>query len=86
MAVEIITKDDLNQFKKELIQELLAELKPTIPANQDRFLKSGEVRKLLQISAGTLQNLRNNGTLPFKKLSGTIYYQYSDVIKILDTK
>jgi hypothetical protein len=39
--------------------------------------------KLLNCSPGTLQNLRINGTLPFTKMGGTIYYLYSDVVKVL---
>ena len=47
------------------------------------WLKSIEVKDMLGISDGTLQNLRINGTLPHTKVGGTIYYEYVDVIGLL---
>ena len=49
-----------------------------------KWLKSNEVRKLLNISPGTLQNLRINGTLSYTKIGGIIYYAYSDLMKVLE--
>uniref|UniRef100_UPI00404892CE helix-turn-helix domain-containing protein n=1 Tax=Roseivirga sp. TaxID=1964215 RepID=UPI00404892CE len=48
-------------------------------------MKSYEVRKLLDISPGTLQNLRVNGTLPFTKIGGVIYYDYTDIQSMLQS-
>jgi len=47
-------------------------------------LKSYEVRKLLGISPGTLQNLRLNETLPYTKIGGLMYYRYEDIRKLMD--
>lgn len=33
---------------------------------------------------GTLQNLRINGTLTFTKIGGIMYYNYSDIEKVLN--
>jgi len=46
-------------------------------------LRSPEVREMLDISPGTLQNLRINGTLPYTKIGGVIYYAYEDIVKVL---
>lgn len=84
MATTIITPEDLENFKVELleeIQKLLAQ-RHTVPVR--RWLKSHEVRRLLTISPGTLQNLRVNGTLPFTKIGGVIYYDYEDIQKMLE--
>ena len=51
---------------------------------QKKWLKSPEVRELLGISPGTLQNLRMNGTLPFTKVGGVVYYQSDDILKMLE--
>lgn len=83
MATEILTKDDLNSFKIELFKELSTLLKRK-PDNQKEWLRSADVRKMLSISNGTLQTLRINGTLPFTKIGGTIFYAYDDVIKVLN--
>jgi predicted site-specific integrase-resolvase len=48
-----------------------------------KWLKSYEVRELLNISPGTLQNLRINGTLPYTKIGGVMFYDYEDIKKIL---
>lgn len=82
MNFEILTREDLNTLKEELIQEIRQMINPG--ADQKEWLKSTDVMKLLNCSPGTLQNLRINGTLPFSKIGGTIYYAYSDVLKVLN--
>jgi hypothetical protein len=84
MAANIITVEDLQNFKRELIEEirkLLSERSTTLHAR--KWLKSHEVRRLLTISPGTLQHLRVNGTLPFTKIGGVIYYDHDDIQKML---
>ena len=84
MAATIITPEDLQNFKQELlteIQKLLAQ-RQTTPAR--KWLKSNEVRRLLLLSPGTLQNLRVNGTLPFTKIGGVIFYDYDDIQKMIE--
>lgn len=84
MQVEIITKEDLKQFKAELLQELKAALGGDEKTTAREWLKSSEVRKLLNISPGTLQNLRVNGTLHYTKIGGIMYYRQSDITKLLE--
>ncbi|WP_409456454.1 helix-turn-helix domain-containing protein [Sphingobacterium sp.] len=38
-------------------------------------IKSKDVRRLLNISAGTLQTMRNNDEIPFTRVVGVIYYE-----------
>lgn len=85
MAVEIITKEDLMRFKRDLLQELKEIFKENM-AEQPQWIKSPQVRKLLDISPGTLQNLRVNGTLPFTKIGGVIYYSMTDIDKVLQSR
>ncbi len=84
MAVEIITKEDLKAFRMELLHDLKQELSPHIPSKPKQWLKSSEVRRLLKISPGTLQNLRINETLRYTKIGGIIYYSYDDIEAILE--
>ncbi|MBD0284318.1 MAG: helix-turn-helix domain-containing protein [Flavisolibacter sp.] len=79
----LVTVADLEQFRNELLKEIRYLLcqKQTAPGKQ--WLKSGEVRKLLQISPGTLQHLRDTGQIPFTKLGGIIYYEYEAIKDIL---
>ncbi|WP_269225066.1 helix-turn-helix domain-containing protein [Flavobacterium eburneipallidum] len=83
MAIEVITREDLNEFRTLLLSDL-SEILNSKPQQQKQWLKSTEVRKLLNISSGTLQNLRINGTLTYTKIGGIIYYAYSDLMKVLE--
>lgn len=85
MAVNILTKEDLLEFKDELIEEIkeLLHIKTT---EQKLWLRSSEVKALLKISSGTLQNLRINKSLTFSKIGGTFYYDYKDIEKLLQSK
>ncbi|MFN3753702.1 helix-turn-helix domain-containing protein [Flavobacterium sp.] len=82
MAIEIITKEDLNEFRILLLAEL-KELLKTNPQQTKQWLKSKEVRKLLNISPGTLQTLRINKTLSYTKIGGILYYDNTDINKLL---
>ena len=86
MNVDLITRDDLEKFKTELLEEIRRyQQYPKKPGQETRvWLKSYEVRKLLNLSAGTLQNLRINGTLPYTKIGGLMYYRYEDIRKLME--
>ena len=80
--MEILTKEDLQQFKLELFSELRNAISIQQPLTK-KWLKSAEVRNLLDCSAGTLQNLRINGTLSPTKIGGTWYYDAEQVQNLL---
>ena len=82
MSVEIITKQDLEVFKQELISAL-QDLLQVHPTEQKKWLKTNEVRKILKLSPGTLQNLRINGTLPYTKIGGVYFYPHDEIMKLL---
>ena len=44
-----------------------------------------KLEKMLNISPGTLQNLRVNGTITYTKIGGILYYSSSDLEKLLET-
>ena len=68
MDPKIITAADLQQFKLELLREI-KKLLANAPAPLPRpWLKSHEVQRMLKISAGTLQHLRDSGALKFSKV------------------
>ena len=82
-TIEMITREDLTVFKNEL----LAEMKKIMALGQGQskqWLKSNEVRKMLAISPGTLQNLRINGTLRYTKIGGMMYYKLENIQKLLE--
>jgi hypothetical protein len=85
MAVELITKEDLNNFKSEVINEIKQILKGKGNQNQKEWLKSYEVKKMLGISSGKLQNMRINGTIEFTQIGGLMFYKYDDIVKLMET-
>ena len=84
MAAKIITPEDLNEFKVDLLNNIKLLITNQSEQQPKKWLKSPEVRKLLGISTGTLQNLRINGTLPYTKVGGVIYYDYVEIMKVLE--
>lgn len=84
MAATIITVEDLRDFKIDLLEEIKKIFQSQTTTQTKKWLKSTEVRKLLNISPGTLQNLRINGTLSYTKIGGTIYYAIQDIDKVLE--
>ncbi|WP_183884718.1 helix-turn-helix domain-containing protein [Pedobacter cryoconitis] len=84
MKMDIITMEDLRQFKTELLQEMKGIIGQGTESQQNgEWLRSAQVRKMLNISPGTLQNLRINGALPYRKIGGTMYYNKLQIEKIL---
>ncbi|WP_462267761.1 helix-turn-helix domain-containing protein [Mucilaginibacter sp.] len=82
MNVELVTREDLRR-----LEDLLNEIKQIVQPGQSqpkKWLKSSEVRKMLNISPGTLQNLRINGTLRFTKMGSIMYYKLEDINKVLE--
>jgi len=85
MAAEIITKEDLQEFKRELIDEIkLLIVGLNHPKEKLEWLRSGQARKLLQVSPGTLQNLRIQGKLRFTKVGHLIYYSRLDIELLME--
>lgn len=82
MELQIITPEDLTAFRKVLLNDL-KELLAKQGQPEKKWLKSKEVRKLLNISPGTLQNLRINGTLGYTKVGSILYYDNNDIEKLL---
>lgn len=77
---EIATKADIEEVLNA-IQKLQATLSPA--QVEQKFLRSADVRRLLNISDGTLQRLRISGTLNAKKLNGTWFYKFADIEKLM---
>jgi hypothetical protein len=83
MPASIVTTEDLMDFKVELLEEIQKLLEKESRHVSTKWLKSTEVREMLKISAGTLNNFRVNGTLPFSKIGGIIYYDSAAIHKVL---
>jgi DNA-directed RNA polymerase subunit F len=85
---EVVTKEDLRQFGilmmnnfREAIQDIKLINKE---GTQLEWLKSKVVRKILDMSPGSLQNLRITGKIRYKKVLGSYYYNKSDIEKLFN--
>ena len=86
MSAEIITKEDLQQFRIQLLEELknwVASLKQSQPEHLEG-LKTKHVRQILNCSTGKLHLLRSAGKLRVKKVGGTVYYRREDIKKLVE--
>jgi hypothetical protein len=86
MPMTIITKEDLEEFRLQLLNDIQQILKPAEAKIVKPWLKNAEVMKLLDISANTLQRLRVSGKLLSNKVGGTHYYRYEDIERLLNNK
>ena len=82
-AHQLITSEDFIAFKQELLTEFEKLFKSYSTATQKRWLKAHQVRRLLNISIGTLQTLKSNGILPYTKIGGVHFFDYEDIQRIL---
>ncbi|MFH6960661.1 DNA-binding protein [Flavobacterium aquidurense] len=82
---EILTKEDLRQFGLLLLDSMrtiIQENNEKNQSSQSEWIKSKAVRKLLDISAGSVQNLRMTQKVRFKKVLGSYYYNKEDLLKL----
>ena len=85
---ELLTKEDLRQFGLLLLDNIKVLVNestiPKLEVINPEWIKSKAVRKLLDISAGSVQNLRVGGKVRFKKVLGSYYYNKQDLQKLFD--
>jgi hypothetical protein len=85
MTYEIITQEDLQKFRLQLLDDMTRIMSGAVqPQSNKEWLRSSEVRKMLGISHGTLQNLRIKNILPYRRIGGLMYYKYQDILKLLE--
>jgi hypothetical protein len=82
MAAEIITKEDLVEFESRLLETIKKMMGHTTDQSR-KWLRSSQVRKMLNISPNTLTNLRVNGIIKFTRVGGIMYYNNDDIEKML---
>lgn len=79
----LLETDQLEQLAegiKEVKSLLLKERNH--PSHLD-LLRTSEVKKILKLKDSSLATLRQNGTLPFSKVGGTIYYLKEDILELI---
>ena len=67
---------------EKLFDNVTSNYRPLL--NGERYLSDVEVSHRLKVSRRTLQDYRDNGTLPYFKLGGKVLYRESDLEKLLE--
>ena len=84
MPANIITTDDLREFKTELIEQLKELIRSNQePARKKRFLKTSELQEALGLSPSTIHQLRIMRILPYTKINGVIFYDWEDIVVMM---
>jgi hypothetical protein len=82
--MEIVTKEMFEDFKNELNGQLI-EIKKSIENNQSKkIMKNKELQEYLGVSYSTLEKMRVNNIIPYKKIMGNYFYSIDNINKILD--
>jgi hypothetical protein len=85
MGVEIVTKEDLQSFRLQLIEDIRQIIEASKPKDAKEWLKNSDVKKLLNVSSNTIQRLRISGKLKSSKLGGVHYYRLEDIYALLES-
>lgn len=84
--MEILSKQDLEIFRIKIISDIERLLETTNNHTTEEFdwLRNKAVRKMMDISPATLQNLRITRKIHHKKVLGSYYYNKTDLQKLFE--
>jgi len=85
--MEQITRDHLRQLRLEIVSDIqkILNMKGTDRQEFDiDWLRSKAIRRIMNISPATLQNLRITGKIRFRKVMGSYYYSRTDLLKLFE--
>jgi hypothetical protein len=81
MEIDFITRQDLNNMRKLIVDDLKKVLKVE-DKPQERWIKSKAAREMLQCSPGTLNKLKQK--LKHAKINGTLYWDNNSIFEMLE--
>lgn len=81
---QLVTLADLEKFKEQMISEMRRMLGGGGTQHSKQWLKSREVRRLLDVSPGKLHAMRASRQLSFMRIGGVIYYDRADIDKMFE--
>jgi hypothetical protein len=87
MAMEIITREDLEAFRIRLLNDLKVIILSQSEKGREPICESyrtKDVRKILGCSVNKLVSLRIARKIRWKKIGGTLYYNKDDVRRLIE--
>ena len=80
-----MTKEDINLFKQEMLDAFRTiveqELKPRV---YRKWIKTYQLKEMLDLSDTTLQTMRNSGVIPYTLLGGLAFYDYEEILQLME--
>lgn len=74
------------EFIQKLADAVSRQIEQKLPKRKE-WLRTKDVCEMLNVSEGTLQQMRINGDIPFTKVStNTLFYPYEGLVKALESK
>ena len=84
MNAVILTQDQFDNLVKR-IDEIYSTLSKTQGNQEDTFLDNQQFLQLMNVSKRTAQSWRDEGIISFSQVGSKVYYQMSDVQKLLES-
>lgn len=87
MRVEIVTKEDLQVLRMQLLSDIMAIIvaySKRGPGAAGEAYKTKDVRKILGCSIKKLASLRAAQKVRWEKIGGAVYYNREDVRRLVD--
>jgi hypothetical protein len=87
MSMEIVTKDDLELFRKQLLRDIRELLRTDLSSGKSeeaKGYKTKDLRRILGCSVNKLVSVRITRKIRWKKVGGTVYYNREDVRRLVE--
>lgn len=82
--MEILTKNEFNDFAVEMKSEL-DEIKKLISSQKSKkILKNKELKEYIGCSYSTIEKMRQQNIIPYKRVMGNYYYSIDEINKIFN--
>jgi len=81
--VQIVTMEEFQDFSQKVFEKLELIQNQQQGQGDGRWLKSNDVKRMLNISHGKLQQMRDRREINFTKVGGVIFYDREDINRIL---
>jgi hypothetical protein len=78
-------RDQLSQFKSELLQDLEDRLAQHPSLDPDQFIDNAQFMQLLRIAPRTAQKIRSSNLIPYAQIGRKVYYKMTDVVSLIES-
>ena len=84
--IEAATFQEMKMTLKHFSTRIRQTVRKTQTKNTEEWLDNQDVCTLLKISPRTLQNLRNNGSIPYTRIERKIFYNKRDIWNFIEER